>query len=41
MTKEEILARISWLEDEIYANDQANQMMQDEIDQLYEEIDDE
>lgn len=38
-SKEEMLARISLLSDEIDANEEENQMYQDEIDKLYAKID--
>ncbi|MFM5296543.1 hypothetical protein ACEUAI_20150 [Aeromonas veronii] len=39
MTKEEMLARISELSDEIDANEQENMLMQDEINELYKALD--
>ncbi|HDX8428261.1 TPA: hypothetical protein RQN23_002961 [Aeromonas veronii] len=39
MTKEEMLARISELSDEIDANEQENMLMQDEINDLYKALD--
>jgi len=39
MTKEEILARIDMLGDEIDANEEENRQMQYEIDDLYEKLD--
>lgn len=41
MTKQEKLERISLLADEIDANEEENRFMQEEIDKLYEEIDNE
>ncbi|WP_323946685.1 hypothetical protein [Aeromonas hydrophila] len=39
MTKDEMLARISELSDEIDANEQENMLMQDEINDLYKALD--
>jgi hypothetical protein len=39
LTKEDIEKRIDLLGDEMYANEEANRMMQDEIDSLYEMLD--
>lgn len=39
MTREEIEARISLLSNEIDCNEEENRMMQEEIDQLYEKLD--
>jgi hypothetical protein len=39
MTREQMLARISALSDEMDANDEENRMMQAEIDSLYAKVD--
>lgn len=39
MTKEEILARVRMLSDEMDANDEENRQMQDEINSLYARLD--
>lgn len=39
MTKDEALARIDLLSEEMDANEEENRMMQDEIDKLYKKID--
>jgi len=39
MNKDEILQRIRLLADEMSANEEENQMMEDEITELYEELD--
>lgn len=39
MTREEMLARISLLSDEMDANDEENRMMQAEIESLYAKLD--
>ncbi|WP_166721897.1 hypothetical protein [Burkholderia sp. Tr-862] len=39
MTKEQMLARISVLSDEMDANEEENRMMQAEIDDLYARLD--
>lgn len=39
MTKEQIEARVRLLEDEIEANEQENRHMQNELDDLYEQLD--
>ncbi|WP_302053026.1 hypothetical protein [Burkholderia gladioli] len=39
MTKEQILARISLLSDEMDANEEENRTMQAEIDSLYARVD--
>ena len=38
MTKEQMLARIRLLDDEITANEEENRFMQKEIDDLYEKL---